>query len=316
MQIHSVQVQTQTPGADGVFNHTLGVNPLSVVYLCLRPLNDTGTLTNFQSYLGICDAVNRCTIRHRGESIIAATGRDLAMLAYLRHAIMPMQATHANTNNYRRCVVLPIVLGRRPFDSGSCLPQTRSGELEIELDLDIADTGYDGLQYTIETSEILGASPSEYESVIQLVQTRAATGINDLDLPVGQLVRGVLLFGTTGFSGAAPAPSWGRISTVLDGVPMGYNSTDFEVSAMLSAMRGVVPPAMDGRSTADTTQTLTENMHNVGSGGFQNYTFLDFDITRDDEHSIDASNLSRFQLRSDAETADLVRAIPIRRVKV
>ena len=48
--LHSVTTVEQLIAADGVSTFDLAVNPLSVVNLVLRPLNDTGTLSNFQSY--------------------------------------------------------------------------------------------------------------------------------------------------------------------------------------------------------------------------------------------------------------------------
>lgn len=322
--IHSVAVQNQNQGVDGVFTHELAVNPLSVVLICLRPLNNTGTLTDFGIYLTVCDAINRLSILHRGQSIVSITGRDAAMLAYIRHGCEFFQNTHLDTNNDRRCVVLPIFMGRRPYDPNSCFPASRSGELILELDLDDADTGYDDLQYTVETIELLGAKPTEYERKVQLTRTNAATGINDLDLPVGNFVRGILLFGTTAFAGAAPAPSWGRISTVVDGVEIGYTATDFEVASGLHSLLGIGAPSYDGHRQRfeDTAGAVSDVLTNapgpnrIGSGGFENYAFLNFDPFGNDSLSINTSNVSRFQIRANVETADAVRATPIERIKM
>lgn len=322
--LHSVTVQNQNQGSDGVFSHELSVNPLSVILICLRPLNETATLTNFAMYLTICDAINRVSVLFRGQSIVSMTGRDLAMLAYYRHGCQFLQPTHSDANNARRCVVLPIFLGRGAYDSKSCFPASRSGELVLELDLDDADTGYDDLQYTVETIQLIGAKPSEYERKVQLVRTNSATGINDLDVPIGNVIRGILLFGTTVFSGAAPVPSWGRVSTVVDGVEIGYAGTDFEVSLGLSALRGIQVPAYDGHQHRfeDTAGAISDVLTNapganrVGDDGFLNYSFLNFDPMGDDSLSINTKNVSRFQIRADVETADLVRAIPIERISL
>lgn len=322
--LHSIAVQNQDQGADGVFTHELAVNPLSVILICLRPLNNTGTLTNFDIYLDVCDSINRLSVLHRGQSIISMTGRDAALLSYLRHGCVVPQNNPNDANNDRRCVVLALFLGRRAYDPFSCFPATRSGELILELDLDDAEGGYDDLQYTVETIELLGAKPREWERKVQLTRTNSATGLNDLDMPVGNVIRGILLFGTTPFTGAAPAPSWGRISTVMDGVQIGYSATDFEVAAGLQALRGIGLPGYDAHAHRfeDTAGAVSDVRTNapgpidVYSGGFENYAYLDFDPLMDDALSIDTKNLSRFQVRADVETADLVRAIPVERVLV
>lgn len=320
--LQQVQVQNQDPAADGVFTHDLAVNPLSVVLIHLRPLNDTGTLGDFQDWLGICDAVNRVNITHQGMSVVSASGRDLAVLAAMRHGCVPWQATNEVVNNERRIVTLPIFMGRAAYDSKSCFPASRAGELIIELDLDIAGTGYDDLQYTIETIEILGAKPSEWERKVSLAQTFAATGIRQFDLPVNNMFRGALLFGTTSFDGASPAPSWGRVSLQVDGVEMGLNGVDFESLHMFQALRGVPVPGYDSHiHTENDTGGPTDVPHRVGgsegaTGGYRNYAFLDLDPTRDDSFSIDTTRVSRLQLRADVETANACRVIPIERVKV
>lgn len=316
MLLHSVAVQNQDPAADAVLTHDLAVNPLSAVLICLRPLNDTGTLANYANYLEVCGALNQVNILHRGRSIVSATGRDLAALNAYRYGCQPWMGNGDITNNERRCVVLPVFLGRRPYDPRSCFPASRAGELQISLDVDVADTGYDDLQYTIETVEILGATPVEYERKVQLSQTFAATGIRDVDLPVGNVVRGALLFGTTPFGGAAPAPSWGRVRFVGDGVEMGVASSDFEVQLSLAGMMGRSLTYDQHIHAENDTGGPTGQPHSVHLDGYNNYAFLDLDPNGDDQFSVDTSKLSRFQVRADAETADAVRVIPIERVAV
>lgn len=323
MFLHSVCVQDVAIGADGLFNYDLSVNALSAILIGLRPLNDTGTLANFPSLLEIAGAVNRVSVYFRGESIVSMSGRDAAAMAYFRHGIVPPQANHDNTNNERRMVMLPILMGRFPYDVSSCFPPSRRGELVLELDLDIADTGYDGLRLQVDTIELLDVKPKEYEKKVQLAQTWAATGLNDMDLSPVNDCRGVLLFGTTGFGGATPAPGWGRVQVLVDNQAVGYSAVDFEVAHGLPSLWGRQPPMLDAHKhivttdgNAQTELATLAGPYNVGTGGWENYAFLDFDPTRDDAHTIRLKNASRFQIRADAETAEAVRAVPVEVVRV
>lgn len=319
---HSVAAQDQAIAADGVQTFDLAVNPLSVILLNIRPLNDTGTLLNFQSYLGLCGAMNRISVLHRGVSVLSMSGRDAAAMAYFRHGINTLQNTHLSTTNFRRCAVLPLILGKFPYDPNSCFPASKRGDLILELDMDIADTGYDGLRISVETVELLEAKPKEFERQVQVQQTFGATGDNDVDLPPGNVNRGFLLFGTTAFTGAAPVPSWGRISVLLDNIQYGFSATDFEVAHTLSALWGRQPPTMDGHihtllevaGGAVVTPTQAEGPSSVGSGGWENYAYLDFDPTRDDKFALDARKATRLHVRGNAETADAVRVIPVEAV--
>lgn len=331
MFLHNVAVQDQAIAADGILTFDLAVNPLSVILLALRPLNDTGTLANFQSYRGIASALNRVSVLYRGEAIKSVRGEDLAALNYYRWGMMPFQGQHDDTNDERRCAVLPIVMGRFPYDMRSCFPATRRGELVLECDFDIADTGYDGLRFSVETIELLDAKPVEYEKWVQVGQTNGATGDQDMDLvATGNLIRGILLFGTTPFAGATPAPSWGRIKVLLDNQEAGYTSTDFEVAQMLHCLWGRQPPNYDGHmhrldaTAASATQATLSGPFNVGAGiagaidltGWHQYCFLDYDPAGDDAHSLRTSGKSRLILRANVETGDAVRAVPIEVIKL
>lgn len=318
--IHSVAVETQSPGADGLFTHDLPVNPLSLVLVVLRPLNETSTLGNFQQTLGICDAVNRVTIAHQGQQIVSMTGRDAAMMALFRHGIHVWEANGDDADNERRAVVLPIVLGRRPYSPQSCFPASQKGQLQMTLDLDIADTGYDGLQYTVETVELPEAEPLEWEKQVEIARTFGATGNQDVDLPLGNVIRGLLLFGTTDFTGASPAPSWGRISTLLDNMEWGYSAVDYEVAVNLAGLGVARMPSynehthrVNAASVLATEETDTPIEY---AAPFDNYAWLNFDIDGSDEYSVDTRGRSRFHVRSNAETADAVRVIPVERVLV
>lgn len=316
--LHSVTTQDQAISADGIFNFDLAVNPLSVVLLVARPLNDTGTLANYQRYRAICAAFNRITVAHRGENIVMMRGDDMAAFNYFRWGMMPWEANSDNVDNERRAVVLPIPMGRWPYSPKSCFPKSSRGELTIELDIDIADTGYDGMRLSIECIELLDANPSEYEKKIASSQTWAATGDNDFDLPPGNVNRGILLFGTTGFGGASPAPSWGRIKVLLDNVEHGYAATDFEVAHMLPSLWGRhMPVAAEHKHTVNAAGAGVEETTSVFDIGLdlENYAFLDFDPTGDDTFALDTRGKSRFHVRANAETADAVRAIPIEVIK-
>lgn len=319
--LHSVAVQNQDPAVDAVLSFELAVNPLSVVLLHMRPLTDTGTLANYTGWFETLACLNRINILHRGMSIFSMTGQDAAALSVMRHGCAPWLANPSLTNNDRICATLPIFMGRRAYDGKSCFPASRSGELILELDVDVADTGYDDLQFTVETIELLGAKPTEYERKVQLARTFAATGLNDVDLPVGNLIRGMMLFGTTGFTGAAPVPSWGRIKTVVDGVEIGYSGIDFESAYSLPCLLGGRSLHMaDGHThveniNATYLQLVATQIHSEGGVEFNNHCFLDLDPLMNDELSIDTANVSRFQIRADAETADAVRVTAIERVK-
>lgn len=310
---------------DGITTVDLGVQPLSVLLLNIRVLNDTGTLADWPNGFQIAKAVNRLTILWRGTSIIAMKGEDILAMNYYRWGMMPWLMNPDNTNNEQRSLTLPVIMGRYPYSKSSCFPSVGKGELTLEIDWDDADTGYDTTGFSVDVIELPSAKPKEYERRVQQTATWAATGNNDLDLPVGNLIRGLFLFGTTGYVGASPAPSWGKVSVLMDNQEAGFRDLEWETLQGLHMVRGL--PFLsttedDHKHTTTTDGNAQTAVATLGGGGYniattyQNYGFLDYDPTGDDEFALDTAGAKRLQIRASAETADAVRCIPIERIKV
>lgn len=315
--IHSILRAGAAVASDGDEVIDLPVNPLSVVLIHISPLNNTGTITNYGLLEALLSAIDNVRITHKGSAIVDGSGVDLAAIAMLYHGVPIWQSNAVETNNDRRSVVLPILFGRRAYLQGECFPETKKGELQMTLTLDVADTGFDGLQRSVETIELPGAAPQFVEKKTTLAQTFAATGQNDIELPIGNVLRACLMFGTTGYAGATPAPSLGQLEVLRDNRQVGYTSTDFEVSRAIMGLMGVPYPPdfrhIHSVNAAGAGQEDTQEPE-IGASLDDNYTLLMFDPTRDDEFALDTSGAGRVNVRAAAETADAVRAVPVERV--
>ena len=300
--------------ADGVVSHDLPTNPLTALIIDIHPVGETGTFTTYEAFGALLDSINDLRIFHRGLRIVQGSGRDLwAMLRNRWHKDV-IQSGQLNTDNVIRSVQLPIMFGRHLGDPDFGLPRTNAGELVIEIDWDDASAGYDALSYSIESIELPEASPKHFYRMTTISQTFGATGINLVDLPRQGDILGILLFGTAGFTGTSPAPSWGRIRVLKDGLALGYNGTDFEVSRAVSMMAGMGADRyddhlhfadLDAGADGDTEPVEQQN------AAQDNYTYLDFDLDRTGRYAIDGRASGRFEIEADAEGADAVRVMPL-----
>lgn len=317
MFVHSILETNALVAADGDEVIDLPVNPLSVILIHISPLNETGTIGNYRLLQGLLAALTNIRVTHVGSAIIDGSATDLAVLAMLWHRMSIWQSNAVETDNVRRSIVLPILFGRKPYGKEECFPETRRGEFQMTLTWDIAASGFDGLRRSIETIELPDATPTHIEKVTTLAQTFAATGQNDVDLPIGNMLRAVLMFGTTPFAGATPTPSLGQLELLVDNKQLDYAATDFEVLRGAAGLRGVPFPP-DGRhihsvnaAGAGREDTLEPG---IGASIDDNYVLMPLDVTGDDEHSIDTAGAGRVNVRVTAETADAVRVLPIERV--
>lgn len=313
----SILASNQAITADGDVSYDLPVQPLSALLVHISPLNETGTITNYGLLERLLSAIDRIRVTFKGDPIFNLTGLDAAALAMMWHRIPIWQSNTVETNNDRRSIVVPVLFGRRAFLPDECFPRTLKGELAVQITWDIADTGFDGLRISLETIELPDATPNFVQKATALAQTFNATGQNEIDLPIGNVLRAVLLFGTTGFAGAAPAPSLGEVSLLVGNRATHVSQSDFEVLRGVLGLKHVAFPP-DGRhihgvNAAGAGQEDTQEPE-IGASLDDNYVLIDLDPTWDDLYSIDTAGAGRVHLRIDAETADAVRAIPIERV--
>lgn len=310
-------VQDRLVSADGVEVVDLGVNPLSVVVINLRPLNNTATLANYASFLDVCAALNSVRLLFRGQSIVSMKGEDIAAMNVLRRNVEMRDANTASTDNHRRNVMIPLFLGRFAGDPLECFPASRRGELTLELDIDIADTGYDGFRYSVDTLELLGARPKYYERCVAINRTFPATGFNDIPLPVGNVLRGIGMWGTTYVLGTTPTPSIGRSELLLDNQQMWNAGMDFETAIGIGGLLGGRSPVNDlHQHTSAAAGSATTNRYDIGRGGWERYGFIDFDLLRNDLLSVETAGVNQCLLRCNAGAADAVRIFPFERVTI
>lgn len=317
--LHSVLVEEQDPAADAILTHELPVNPLSAILLHIKPLNETSTFTTYDPLSLILDAINNIRVTWRGVTLYEASGRDSRMLLLHRWGRDVIQNGMINTDDARRSVVLPILFGRFIGDPQEAIPQTRSGELEITLNVDVASAGYDDLRYGIETIELPEASPRALTRCTTKSQTFAGTGNNDIELDVGHLMRGLLLFQTTAFTGATPTPGLGRVEILQDGRQRYIMGSDVEVLRQVAALSTHNVARFqehlhfaDLDAGADADVEPEEQVETL----LDNYVYIDLDLTRDDMYSLNTSAAKRLVLRSDAEVAEAMRALQVEQVGV
>ncbi len=315
--VHSILSTNAAVAADGAEVIDLPVNPLSMILIHISPLNETGTITTYRYFQELVAALTNFRVSHRGAAVIDASGLDLAMLAYLWHRMTLWQSNAVETDDERRSIVLPILFGRKPYMASECFPETKKGELQMTLTWDIAATGFDGLRRSIETVELPEATPDFTQKVTTTAQTFAATGQNEIDLPIGNVIRAILCFGTTPFAGATPAPTLGELSVLKNNIQTHYSAADFETLRGLHGAAGIPYPP-DFRHIHSGTYTTTvagdSREPEIGAGLDDNYVLLNMDPTEDDEYSLETEGAGRVHIRCDAETANAARFLPIEKV--
>lgn len=317
--IRQVLAQDEAVTVSTTVNYDLPVNPLSHFLFTLKALNDTGTITNYNIIAALLASVTSIEVLYKGQAIIAGNLRDICCLNWLLTGWQPLQLNLEKTNNEVRGITIPISLGRRPFWGMECFPATRRGELTLRVTYAAAQTGIDTLVAQIETVELLDVTPERFLKYTTLTRTPAATGDSDADLPLGNDILGVLLFGTSFPSGTSYNSSFGQVRALLDNVEFGYSLTNWETlhgellnrAGDFRHLEHIHRNNQAVAGTEDNTGVQQESGHI-----FENYGYLDYDPLKDGSYALQTAGHARAHLRINADVADAQRILPVELIKV
>jgi len=316
--IRSVLVQDETPPGDGVYSYDLPVNPLSHIVLTLKALNLTAnTKATLAQLLG---ALEKVEVLFKGQALISVSGSDLYALNCALIGKEPWQENVINTENAVRHLSLMIPMGRSLYNPEECFPESKKGELKLQIQVDITDTGYDGVIFQIETVELIDASPAKFLKMTTLSLTPSATGDVDLDLPIGNSIAGILLYGTTVPTGISWTSTIDKIRLLANNKEKGFANCNWE--SLHGDFINRLGPAgawgekfhLENTATAYTqnADTATEEQDD---SDIAHYALMDYGIGIPEEFLLITDGLSRLHLRITAGDTNVLRAIAIELVE-
>ncbi len=320
--LHTVLVQDEAQSADGTVTYDLPINPLSFILLTIKGLNVTTTLSDYSPVQALLNMVTKIEVLRLGTGIMSISANDLYVLDRLVVGYNPVQLNTDDLDNEVRSVTLLIPMGRIPYSPVECFPASRRGELQLQITTDVAVTGADGLILQAETVELIGASPERYLKVTTGTKTPSAVQEEDTELPIGNKLAGILLFGTT----ITIATAWSSVVFPADSLKLfvdnqeyGFAKTNWESLAGLKGLKGGFP-LFDGHVhttvgatyAADTDVSLPNNLTQVDD----NYLYMDLDPLRDGSYVLDTAGASRVHLRIDHGNTSAMRVLPLELVGV
>lgn len=319
--LRQVLIQDESQAASTTRTDDLPVNPLSHIALTLRALNDTGTLTDYTVVSALLGFITKVEVLFQGSAIISGSLDDLARLMGVLIGRGPRAPETTTVNNQIRGITVIIPLGRKPYMPMECFPAVRRGELRLQITSGAATTGIDTVTLQAETVELLGASPKQYMKSTTIAKTPSATGDHEVDLPIGNMLAGALLFGTTVPTTTAWTASINQIRLLVDNVEAYYANANWE------SLQGELAQRTQANSQqsehvhvsdvgAAYTQWQDTDLNAVNTDFYNNYAYLDLDPRNDDAFLLDTKGRARISAKINAGAADAIRIMPVELVQV
>lgn len=319
--LRTVLVQNQVEAADRTFQIDLPVNPLSQVLITVRATKDG--VDGDSGAAEILRHITEASISFRGQDIVRGSLADLAMVNWIVCGCPAYGYRQQDADGETHSITVPITLGRRPYMVTECFPAVRRGDLVLELDI-VADTGTsDGLTLQIETIELLDETPANYLKYTASSHTFASTGQEDVRLPIGNPLLGVLLRGTTVPAGTATTATWERDRLQVDNVEALYARFNWDTVHGEMGRRMMGNPSVlddhahryDGAAAAFSNTGAAQQV--IAADRVSGlYGYMDFDPLMDGSYMLETAGRADVVLQRDAGTADLGTFIPIEWVAV
>lgn len=320
--LHSVVVQEQSLSASAVTDLIdLPVNPISHIVLNVEALNDTGTLTDYDSILGLLAFISKLEVLFKGQAVVEGSLVDLAILYQTLLKMRYGQVNKVATNNARRSLSMIIPFGRKLYMGAECFPATSRGEFQVRLTTTTAQTGLDGVTFNLEAVELLNETPKHFIKSTSFTGTQSSTGEHDVDLPRGNPILGCLLFATTVGQADETGNTIRDLRLLVDNQERYFSKTNWNALSPLIATRLPTESPVDGHThqtdIADATGTFRSSTEaeRVASGS-ENYAYLDFDPQMDGSMQLETAGRGRVHMRITYGDTNAMRYLPVEQIEI
>lgn len=310
--IHSVLAQNETVTAGTVISYDLPVNPLSFILLTLRFQQNKADVQ--MDWDKVDAMLSRVEVLYKGSAIFSANGSDIEALNAMLLGYVPWINNRYGDDNEYTFFTFLIPLTRKLYSPSEAFPATVRGELILQITYAAAFTDIDGVSAQIETVELPDASPARLLKVTTLSVTPTAAGELDVELPIGNVLAGVLFFGTTVPLADANTQTLTYSQLLIDNLRRYISHTNFECWRQLAALR-FKPPIAHGYhihqlDAAAYAQYMDTSVVKYRNDRTLQHLWWDFDPTRDDEYLIDTAGFSQFVARLYAGDTNALRVLP------
>lgn len=294
--LKSIIIDNETPAADGIFTYDLPVNPVSHLVLTICCLNLAAVEATIPE---IAAAITNCHVLHRGTTVFQMSGADLLAFNHILLGKTPMTGEQNATINATRWLSLVIPFGRKMYDPGECFPQSRAGELQLQLTVDILTAAIDGVILQLEAVELYGANPTRHLKCTTIVDAALVVGVNDIDLPIGNPYAGIMLFSTTKPISTAWTTTIDKIKLLANNKEHYFSSSNWE------SLRGelINRPGMEAGYLAA--------IGLLGSDHIAQYAYMDFEPRGDDQFLMNTAGMNALKLRITGGDTGEARIFPI-----
>ena len=315
---HSVVVQNEAITAATVVSYDLPVNPLSHLLLTIKfAQNQANTQLTFAN---IAAMLSKVEVLYKGSAVASYSGVDLLALNCLLLGFVPWRVNATGDDNELLAYTWVIPFGRNPYRPDEAFPKTERGKMTLQITYAASFTQIDTTYLQVEAVELPAASPTRFLKVTTLTGTPAATGQFDVNLPIGNIITDLILFGTTIAAGATATTTISAVQIRRNNAEHMYGLSNFET---LLGMQGLWQRPVGDYSAhihqidgAAFAQYMDSGPVKSKAGMIPNHLRIPFDVLGDGTYGLDTGGATSLVLRVTAGDTNAIRVLPCELISV
>jgi len=310
--LQTIVADNVSVAAGTTVSYDLPVFPMSGILVTLRFLQN---LANTQIAFGsIMGAITRIEVLYKGSTVFSASGADCHAVGRLvsRFQSWPMNVRGDDNDVLSFTWLVPFT--RTLYSPSEAFPATTRGELVLQVTFPASFTQLDTTVLQVEAICLPEAMPDKWMKVTTRAFTPIATGDYRIDLPIGNALSDIVLFGTTIPAAATATKTINYVELLVNNMDRYWPKSYFETLCNMQGRMGGAPAEwaahthqLDAAAYAQYMDTLAVKAFNHA---LANYIVLCLDVFRDGTYILDTKGLVDLDLLINAGDTNAIRILP------
>jgi hypothetical protein len=318
MFTHSVVVPNETITAGKSPSYDLPVSPLSHLLLTIKFAQDL--VSDAMVFANIAKMLDKVEVLYKGSGVTSMNGLDLLACGLLVCDFESWGVNAAGVDDELRSFTFLVPFGRQLYSPIECYPSQSRGELVLQTTWASEFTEIDGGTLQVEAVELPGAHPERFLKMTTSGFTPTGTAEFDMELPIGNQISDIVLWGATIPSGLTATRTISSIQIRKNNSEFMYSHSNFEtLHNMMGRMRAA--PGNWGSHVHRLTAAAFAQWDDTGAvipanHILSNHLLVPFDVRRDGMHILRTDDANDLNIRIKPDAAAAVRVIPCEVVAV
>jgi len=311
--IHSVLAHDETVAVGTVVSYDLPVNPLSHTLITLKYAQNKAD--DKLAFFNVLALMTKIEVLYKGSAVFSMSGLDAYACGIFVNHFESWSMNENGDDDDERALTILVPHTRTLYSPDECYPRTTRGELILQITYAATFTDIDTVFAQIETVEIPNAAPGQFIKMTTLARTPSATGQLDIELPIGNEISELVLWGETIPKATADTATIDKMEILVDNINHFYSEANIETIHNMAGRMFAAPGyhgmhvhRLDQIAFAqwDDTTPVIPCDHVIA-----NHLHMPFDIFRDGNYALQTLGKSDVIVRIDAGDTNDIRVIPV-----